>query len=425
MSVSDPVTNEAKTIVLGLTGSFGSGCTTLATGLIQSGYRRIALSKAIRDEWSRLHPEAPTRKDLQDLGDSLRESKSPSYLAEIAAQEARRIGGLVVFDGIRNLAEAKYLRDTFPDFFLVAVWCPQQERWKRMQGEYSGSQSDYSDFISDDERDKDEELTYGQQVQLCVDNADIVISNETAYNSKPAHVNALKKKIDEYLSLLNGSQLRTPTQAEAAMATAYTWSLRSLCIKRQVGAIITDTAGKVISVGYNENPEPVAPCVKKFGNCYKDDWLHEHLEQQLKGNGNTCFKCHKPVGSIAELGQTYKCQHCRASYIRTYSPDRGMSRCTAIHAENMAIMNAAGKNLEGTILYTTTFPCSQCARQIVYAGIRELVYVEPYPDPDAARFLREFSERRVRLFEGVKARAYERVFSGVREKHERIYALNK
>ncbi len=91
----------------------------------------------------------------------------------------------------------------------------------------------------------------------------------------------------------------------------------------------------------------------------------------------------------------------------------------------MAIMNAAGRNLDGTILYTTTFPCSQCARQIVYAGIKEVVYVEPYPDPDSSRFLKEFSDRRVRLFEGVKARAYDRVFSRVREQHEKTYALNK
>jgi|CXWL01.1.fsa_nt_gi dCMP deaminase len=415
--------SEDRKITLGITGSFGSGCSTLAAALNEQGYERITLSAAIKTEWANLHAgTTPSRKDLQDLGDSLRQSKTPSYLAEVAAIEGQKLGGQVVFDGIRNQAEAQFLRETFPNFFLIAVWCPQPERWKRIQSEYDGSQSD---FLADDERDKDEELQYGQQVQLCVDNADIVISNETAHNSKPVAIRALKTKIAEYLSLLNGSSLRTPTQAEAAMAVAYTYSLRSLCIKRQVGAVIADTNGRVISVGYNENPDPVAPCIKQFTACYKDDWLHQHLEMQLQKNGSKCYKCQESIPSIAALGQTYKCPKCKTSFIRMYAPDRGMSRCTAIHAENMAIMNAAGRNLENTILYTTTFPCAQCARQLVYAGIKEVVYVEPYPDPDSVRFLRELSDRRVRLFEGVKARAYDRVFSRVREQHEKTYALNK
>jgi len=418
------VANETKKITLGLTGSFGSGCTTLAEALKTCGYHRVTLSTAIRREWSRLNTGAttPSRKELQDLGNTLRESKSAAYIAQVAIEEAKNLDGQIVFDGIRNLAEAKFLRDTFQNFFLIAVWCTQVERWKRIQSEYNGSQTD---FLMDDERDKDEELVYGQQVQLCVDNADIVVSNEASYNSKPAAVGALKSKIEEYLSLLDGSKLRSPTQAEAAMAAAYTYSLRSLCIKRQVGAVIADTNGKVISVGYNENPEPVAPCIKQFHGCYKDDWLHQHLDLQLKKSGSKCYTCQESIPNISILGQTYKCPNCKTSFIRMYAPDRGMSRCTAIHAENMAIMNAAGRNLDGTILYTTTFPCSQCARQIVYAGIKEVVYVEPYPDPDSFRFLKDFSDRRVRLFEGVKARAYDRVFSSVREQHEKTYALNK
>lgn len=415
---------DDKKIFLGLTGSFGSGCTTLAEALSAYGFQRITLSSAIKTEWAKQHAGtiAPSRKELQDLGNTFRQSKSPSYLAEVAASEAKKLDSQVVFDGIRNQAEAQFLRESFPNFFLIALWCPQSERWKRIQSEYDGSQTD---FLADDDRDKDEELQYGQQVQLCVDNADIVVSNEVFHNSKPGAIATLKTKISEYLSLLEGSKLRTPTQAEAAMAVAYTYSLRSLCIKRQVGAVIADTNGTVISVGYNENPEPVAPCIKQFNGCYKDDWMHQHLELQLQKNGSKCYKCQEIISSIAAIGASYKCPQCKTSFVRMYAPDRGMSRCTAIHAENMAIMNAAGRNLNGTILYTTTFPCSQCARQIVYAGIKEVVYVEPYPDPDSNRFLTEFSNRRVRLFEGVKARAYEKVFSRVREQHEKIYALNK
>jgi cytidine deaminase len=52
-----------------------------------------------------------------------------------------------------------------------------------------------------------------------------------------------------------------------------------------------------------------------------------------------------------------------------------------IHAEMSAIADAARKGLsvEGATLYCTTFPCHICAKHIVAAGIRRVVYIEPYP----------------------------------------------
>ena len=52
-----------------------------------------------------------------------------------------------------------------------------------------------------------------------------------------------------------------------------------------------------------------------------------------------------------------------------------------IHAEMSAICDAARKGVavqDGT-LFTTTFPCHLCAKHIVAAGIRRVVYLEPYP----------------------------------------------
>jgi deoxycytidylate deaminase len=53
----------------------------------------------------------------------------------------------------------------------------------------------------------------------------------------------------------------------------------------------------------------------------------------------------------------------------------------SIHAEMEAIMSVAreGKHsLVGATLYTNTYPCHNCARHIVAAGIRKVVYIEPY-----------------------------------------------
>lgn len=52
-----------------------------------------------------------------------------------------------------------------------------------------------------------------------------------------------------------------------------------------------------------------------------------------------------------------------------------------VHAEMAAITAAArrGARIEGCVLYSTTFPCHECARHIVAAGIKRVVFIEPYP----------------------------------------------
>jgi deoxycytidylate deaminase len=52
-----------------------------------------------------------------------------------------------------------------------------------------------------------------------------------------------------------------------------------------------------------------------------------------------------------------------------------------IHAEMSAICDAArlGKSVKGGILYTTTFPCHLCAKHIIAAGIKKVVFIEPFP----------------------------------------------
>ena len=47
----------------------------------------------------------------------------------------------------------------------------------------------------------------------------------------------------------------------------------------------------------------------------------------------------------------------------------------------VAICDAArlGKPLKNSTLYVTTFPCHNCTKHILAAGIRRVVYMEPYP----------------------------------------------
>lgn len=46
-----------------------------------------------------------------------------------------------------------------------------------------------------------------------------------------------------------------------------------------------------------------------------------------------------------------------------------------------AIMNEKHCALDGCKLYTTKFPCCECAKLIIQAGIKEVIYAESKPDP--------------------------------------------
>ncbi|MDR0346980.1 MAG: hypothetical protein LBH56_01205, partial [Coriobacteriales bacterium] len=56
--------------------------------------------------------------------------------------------------------------------------------------------------------------------------------------------------------------------------------------------------------------------------------------------------------------------------------------CRGLHAEQNAIIQAAkhGSSIDGATVYCTTQPCIICAKMLINAGIREIVFEESYPD---------------------------------------------
>ena len=46
-----------------------------------------------------------------------------------------------------------------------------------------------------------------------------------------------------------------------------------------------------------------------------------------------------------------------------------------VHAELNAILNNRGKSLQGSRLYVGLFPCNECAKAIIQAGVKEVIYL--------------------------------------------------
>ncbi|MCE5310895.1 MAG: deaminase [Acidobacteriales bacterium] len=414
-------------LVIGLTGPFGSGCSETAKVLEERcGFTVVRLSNVIRDEWNRLHPEtAPKRSDLQSLGDQIRRRASDAgILAEraIARLEPQDGDAHLVIDGIRNMGETDYFRDRYgTGFFLFALECPTSERWLRLRHIYERVGMGLEEFRKDDEHDRDEEFAYGQQVQLCVDQADVLINNTDG-----AGTAALRQKVPDYIDLVTGRTPRYAAPSEIFMNLAYSAAHGSKCLKRQVGAVIVAAApgemGDIVGQGFNENPAPTKPCVEesqygadavrgKRGTCHRDK-VREDAHTSFVANGILCPICGSKLLWDRNTEPRWECQTCKNDLEKYFWSERAMTLCTAIHAE-VAALFAAGRRSRGATLYTTTFPCFQCTEKIILAGIRSIVFNEPYPDVRAVPRL-ELAKIETVRFEGVRSRRFDEIFARAR-----------
>jgi deoxycytidylate deaminase len=401
---------QRDVFVIGLTGPFGSGCTTAAHLLSR---QEQAVSTKLSDVLRELsdQPRPADRHSLQDLGNRLRRQEGNAALV------IRALGGLlaehkdikrIVIDGIRNLGEVRWLRNALGDkFSLFALTADATVRFGRQDSGMS-----LEDFYELDQRDQGENEDFGQQVNRCVDFADVLVPNSEELESWKIQ-QKLGDRLANYAALVEGELIRYPTSEEMLMNTAYAASHGSKCLKRQVGCVIADGA-EPLATGYNENPDGLKPCIEQFETCYRDIVRHERFVELAQLDA----KCPYCTAAIPEpLPLPWDCPNCGKSLGSAFFPDRAMKWCTALHAEERALLNSGDRNLSGTTLYTTTFPCMLCAEKIIHAGIREVIYIEPYPDAHGLILFGEAGAVTKR-FEGVRSRNFERYFSGTQAEME-------
>ncbi len=69
--------------------------------------------------------------------------------------------------------------------------------------------------------------------------------------------------------------------------------------------------------------------------------------------------------------------------------EQGNTKWYVIHAEANAILKCAkfGNSCDNSTLYITHSPCKDCSRLILQSGIKRVVYIEDYKDPEGKEFL--------------------------------------
>lgn len=306
-------------MIIGLTGSLAAGKGVVSEFLKKKGFVYLSHSDELREIARELKIEI-TRKNLQDLGNKIRKERGLDYITKLLLKKIKEQQYLnVVVDSIRNPAEIDCLEKE-KNFFLVSVDAPQELRFKRLVSRARESDPvTWDKFLEVDNRDKGVgEEKHGQGVGKCMARAKHVFIND---NEGPLE-NLYPRLENLYLSL----KANVPPMSwdEYFMTFAKVASHKSKDFSTQVGACIVDPEKRVVGLGYNGFP---------------------------KGCDDTKFPMARE-GKFLETKYPY-----------------------VVHAEPNAILNST-KETTGCKIYVTLFPCNECAKIIIQAGIKEVIYAD-------------------------------------------------
>ena len=179
-------------MIIGITGSIACGKEAVSKFFIEKGFKHNFLSKELRKELGERGLKV-SRKNLQDLGNELREKEGNGFLAK-RMLEKLGVGNFII-DGIRNPGEVEEFRKQ-KDFVLIAIDAPQRIRYERSISRSKTSDAKtWEEFLKMDKRDFGEEIKSGQQVKKCMEMADFKIINSSSLEDLYTKLSKLYSKI--------------------------------------------------------------------------------------------------------------------------------------------------------------------------------------------------------------------------------------
>ena len=139
-----------------------------------------------------------------------------------------------------------------------------------------------------------------------------------------------------------------PSWDDYFMELATVTKRRADCLRREVGCILVKDL-RIMATGYNGTPHGIKDCSK-----------------------GGCLRCQKRHNGELESG-------------------RNEESCVCIHAEQNVIIQAAylGLSTKGATLYSTTNPCSSCAKMLINAGIVRVVCKMEHHDKEGIELLKK------------------------------------
>lgn len=308
----------------------------------------------------------------------------------------------IAIDTIRNPYEAKYFKDRYSAFYLVSINAPSDDRKRYLQDKYKFTYDQIKDIdlkesgetktndapkcnsCNKKSNEKGSSDKYYElimpNVKRCIEISDIHIFNPR--NESQNH-NVLKAQLAWYLSLIKHPGLITPTSMERVMQIAYTAKMNSGCISRQVGAVVTDESFSIKSVGWNDVAKGQVPCNLRSLDelkSFSSDTTYSEYERNDEGFRKIAEDKLDKVKNLHDLGRNLS--FCFKSIQNQLDNEKNQVHTRSLHAEENAFLQLAkygGMGVERGKLFTTASPCELCAKKAYQLGIKEIVYIDPYP----------------------------------------------
>lgn len=331
-----------------------------------------------------------------DLGNELRESTTQNAILALGItseiykcrnkdekNNSKPMGRIAyIIDSLKHPDEVEKLREIYTNgFYLFGIFSDEQRRLRHLINDKRMNEEQAQLLI---ERDSDENFGHGQHTRDAFELCDFFLALDNNFDK-------FKNSLWRILDLIFGSPYLTPTFDEYAMFMAFTSSLRSADLSRQVGAVIAKN-NEIIATGANDSP-------KAGGGLYwpvYDEQNHEIIDKSegrdyKRGHDSNKFEQQDIIQNILNnLDDTFdKDQKGLLENILKKSRIKDITEYgRVVHAEMEALLFCARNSIsaKGATLYCTTFPCHNCAKHIITAGLKKVVYIEPYPKSKAFDF---------------------------------------
>ncbi|MDT8389639.1 MAG: anti-phage dCTP deaminase [Lentisphaeria bacterium] len=396
--------NESE-LVIGLIGTVGTDLAKVEEAikkrLEHTGYEVISI-RVSSDiipfivDVSEAVTEAERISLLMDAGDEARKvSGDNSILATAAAaligqkrgkdaegHPQQRGKTAYIINSLKHPDEVHRLRQIYPlGFYVISVHCDHQLRLERLTEEMKVTEDSALAFMKREEEEKEGE-EYGQSPVAAFHLADFFIRVGDSERE-------LKRTIWRIVEILFGDPYKTPTFDEYAMFLAFASALRSADLSRQVGAVLARN-NEILASGANDCPKYGGGLYWPVFDFSKGDYADTpHGRDYTRGFDSNKAEQAEIINRLTEkltaqgMDETIVRETLESSQIRDLT-EYGR----VVHAEMEALLCCSRNSISarGSTLYCTTFPCHNCAKHIIAAGVERVVYIEPYPKSKAGKF---------------------------------------
>jgi len=326
----------------------------------------------------------------------------------------------VVIDAIRSPYESIFLRERYSSFYLVSVNIENQYRLEHLEKshKFSKAEIDRLDKKEYPSRLRDEKQFTSQNIQKCIELADIHIKNSNEGNAGEidGHPNLVNQWV-WYVALMLHPGMVMPTSQERCMQLAYTAKLNSGCISRQVGAVVADENWSVKSIGWNTTPQGQVPCnlrsYEDLNSAKVGSKTYSNYEVSDELFRETVKKKFEDV-KVNELRKGRNVSYCFKDVQNEIEGEKNQVHTRSLHAEENAFLQITkygGQKIQGGILFTTASPCELCSKKAYQLGIKTIYYIDPYPGIANDHILAcGKSSPDMNLFFGAIGHAYHRLY---------------